>query len=275
MKGVNLINVLTIEHFNNWQDWYSNGYVLVEQLGIDDEVHQNQPVILGYGDERRLGIVIGNKVEALREYFPSKVKGKNDEQKLALSMLKDDRIPLKIISGVAGSGKTLIACAHALHQLKHGAKTKIVIAKSMTPVGREIGFLKGTMEDKVKPWLGPFYDNFIQCGIPPYEIDDMIEKDILEITPITFIQGRSISNAIIIIDEVQNLDLNILKQIITRAAEGSEIILLGDQTQVFEKIKDTSILTLIEKSRSSKYVGAIHLSKSLRSKLADWAVENL
>jgi PhoH-like ATPase len=162
-----------------------------------------------------------------------------------------------------------------MQQLRHGDKTKIVIAKSMTPVGREIGHLKGSMEDKVKPWLGPFYDNFIQCGVAPYEIDDMIERDILEITPITFIQGRSITNAIIIIDEVQNLDMNILKQIITRAAEGSQIILLGDQTQVFERVNSSSITTLVEKGRNSKVVGTIHLSKSLRSKLADWAVKHL
>ena len=270
-----MIDVLKVEHFSNWQTWYSQGKIKITELKIEEEVHENQPVLLGDTESRQIGIVKGEYVVKIYEYFPCKIKGKNDEQKFALSLLRDKDISLKIISGVAGSGKTMLACAHAMQQLRRGDKTKIVIAKSMTPVGREIGHLKGSMEDKVKPWLGPFYDNFIQCGIAPYEIDEMIYGGELEITPITFIQGRSITNSIIIIDEVQNLNLNILKQIITRAAEGSEIILLGDQTQVFERVSDSSIITLVEKGRKSNVVGSIHLSKSLRSSLADWAVRNL
>lgn len=272
-----MVGILKVEHFNNWQDWYSQRKITHEQLGLEEGIvlHENQPIILGLEDEQQIGIVKGGHVVPILDYFPCRIGAKNDEQKIALSILKDESIPLKIISGVAGSGKTMLACAHAMQQLRHGDKTKIVIAKSMTPVGREIGHLKGSMEDKVKPWLGPFYDNFIQCGVAPYEIDDMIAHDMLEITPITFIQGRSITNSIIIIDEVQNLDLNILKQIITRAAQGSEIILLGDQTQVFERVSDSSITALVERGRESNVVGAIHLSKSLRSSLADWAVKNL
>lgn len=268
-----MIKILTLGHFNNWNDWYSKGKISLTELEI--EAHENQPVILGDEENKQLGIVKEGYVVKILDYYPCDIKAKNDEQKIALSILKDSKIPLKIISGVAGSGKTMLACAHAMQQLRHGDKAKIIIAKSMTPVGREIGHLKGSMEDKVKPWLGPFYDNFLQCGIPPYEIDAMIEHGELEITPITFIQGRSISNAIIIIDEVQNLDLNILKQIITRAATGSQILLLGDQTQIFERVKGGSIDTLVEKGRESNVVGAIHLSKSLRSPLADWAVTNL
>lgn len=270
-----MIDFLSIEHFDNWQSWYSQDKIKIAELKIEGNLYQNQPVMLGKEGSAQIGIVKGDYIVKISDYFPCKIGAKNDEQKFALSLLKDNNIPLKIISGVAGSGKTMLACAHAMQQLRYGDKTRIVIAKSMTPVGREIGHLKGSMEDKVKPWLGPFYDNFIQCGVAPYEIDDMIQQETMEITPITFIQGRSITNAIIIIDEVQNLNLNILKQIITRAAEGSEIILLGDQTQVFERVSDNSITTLIERGRNSNVVGAIHLHKSLRSSLAEWAVENL
>ena len=268
-----MIEILELGHFNNWNEWYSKKRIALTELEIT--AHENQPVVLGLDEDKQLGIVKGGYIVPLLEYFPSKIGAKNDEQKIALSLLKDESIPLKIISGVAGSGKTMLACAHAMQQLRRGSKTKIIIAKSMTPVGREIGHLKGSMEDKVKPWLGPFYDNFIECGVAPYEIDAMVDDGVMEITPITFIQGRSISNAIIIIDEVQNLDMNVLKQIITRAAQGSEIILLGDGTQIFERVKSGSIETLVEKGRESNVVGAIHLSKSLRSSLADWAVTNL
>jgi PhoH-like ATPase len=106
-------------------------------------------------------------------------------------------------------------------------------------------------------------------------IEKMIERGQLEITPITFIQGRSISNAVIIIDEVQNLDINIIKQIVTRAAAGTQIILLGDQTQTFERVQSRSMDILLEKSKSSSLVGSIHLQKTLRSPISDWAVKNL
>jgi len=103
----------------------------------------------------------------------------------------------------------------------------------------------------------------------------MIEEGVLEITPVTFIQGRSITNAVILIDEVQNLDINVIKQIVTRAAAGTQIILLGDQTQVFERLNGKSIDYLLQKGKSSPLVGSIHLEKTLRSPIADWAVHNL
>ena len=145
----------------------------------------------------------------------------------------------------------------------------------MTPVGKDIGYLKGGMQEKVTPWLGPFYDNFLNCGIPPYEMEEMMENGELEITPITFIQGRSISNAIIIIDEVQNLELKVVKQVISRAAEGSQVILLGDETQSFERVQTQCIETLVEKGKDSRLVGHCDLQKSLRSPLAEWAGKNL
>lgn len=267
----------TIKNFDLWDEWYSDRKVKLEELG-ELNLPQNSGVILDGAGTQQYGIVKGDYIIPLKDYHPCSISGKNEEQKVALHILNDKEIPLKIISGVAGSGKTLLACAHAVHQYNsnRGNISKIIIAKSMTPVGREIGFLKGSMEDKVKPWLGPFYDNFVHCGIAPYMLDEMMERDQLEITPITFIQGRSISNAIIIIDEVQNLDLDVVKQIVTRAAEGSEIILLGDPTQKFEyRVKQSTLDTLIDRAHDSELVGQVNLEKSLRSPIADWAVQKL
>ena len=267
--------MITLNGFKQWDEWYSNRKI--ELFGVQGtlDIPQNSGVILKGDGAVQYGIVKGDHIIPIKDYRPSGISAKNEQQKMALHILRDENIPLKIISGVAGSGKTLLACAHAIEQFDR-TKAKIVIAKSMTPVGREIGFLKGSMEDKVKPWLGPFYDNFIQCGVEDYRIDRMMDMNQLEITPITFIQGRSITNAVIIIDEVQNLDLDVLKQIITRAAEGSEIILLGDQTQVFEnKVKQRSIDVLVERAEQSELIGHIHLSKSLRSPIAEWAVNHL
>jgi len=268
--------VIILNGFKQWDEWYKNRKIEITKVKGASQLPQNSGVILKGDGAEQLGIVRGEYIVNPKDYRPCGISSKNEEQRIALHILKDSDVPLKIISGVAGSGKTLLACAHALEQLYKGDKSKIVIAKSMTPVGREIGFLKGSMEDKVKPWLGPFYDNFIHCGYADFHIDKMVEMGQLEITPITFIQGRSISNAIIIIDEVQNLDLDVIKQIITRAAEGSEIILLGDQTQVFEnRVKQRSIDILVEKAKPSELIGHVHLSNSLRSAIADWAVLNL
>lgn len=269
-------HVVVVEDFEGWNDWFKDGRIKIESLNIREELHPNQGVVLKGAGAKEHGLVKGDYVVKVKQHFPCGINPKNTEQTLALSMLSDPDISLTILSGVAGSGKTLLACAHALHRLNSKDKvSRIVIAKSMTPVGREIGFLKGDMEDKVMPWLGPFYDNFINCGYDSFMIEKMIERGQLEITPITFIQGRSISNAVIIIDEVQNLDINIIKQIVTRAAAGTQIILLGDQTQTFERVQSRSMDILLEKSKSSSLVGSIHLQKTLRSPISDWAVKNL
>lgn len=270
-------HIVVIENFDRWNEWYKDGSVDIALLGRETQFHQNQGVVVKSDGVKDHGLVKGDKIVRVTPYHPCDIRPRNTEQTLALSLLKDRGIGLTILSGVAGSGKTLLACAHALERFnnKRDNISKIVIAKSMTPVGREIGFLKGDMHEKVLPWLGPFYDNFINCGYEPYRLEKMIEDGVLEITPVTFIQGRSISNAVILIDEVQNLDIQIIKQIITRASEGTQIVLLGDQSQVFEKTNNRSLDYLLEKSQESQLVGSIHLEKTLRSPIANWAVHNL
>jgi len=220
-------------------------------------------------------IVKGDSLVALKSYSPCKVKPANTEQAIALELLRDDSIPLVTLFGAAGSGKTFLACAHMLHALQKGLTSKIIIAKNLTPVGREIGFLPGSLEEKVIPFLGPFYDNFLKLGKSKYEIEETIRKEMIEISPLTFIQGRSISNAILCIDEIQNsLNMDIIKQIITRAGDNCKVILLGDPSQRFEK-GDINLEYLINKGKTSPLVGHLSMRKSVRSPLANWAVENL
>lgn len=270
-------HIVVVENFDKWNEWYKDGKVDISSIAGSYEFHPNQGVVLKGDGAKEHGLVKGDKIVRAAAYNPCEIKPRNTEQTLALSLLRDRNISLTVLSGVAGSGKTLLACAHALERLsnKRDIITKIVIAKSMTPVGREVGFLKGDLHDKVTPWLGAFYDNFINCGYEPYRIEKMMEDGDLEISPITFIQGRSISNAVILIDEVQNLDINVIKQIVTRASEGTQIILLGDQTQVFERIQSRSMDILLERGKDSGLVGSIHLEKTIRSPIASWAVHNL
>jgi PhoH-like ATPase len=203
-----------------------------------------------------------------------KVKPANTEQTLALELLRDDSIPLVTLFGAAGSGKTFLACAHVLHSIQKGNTSRVIIAKSMTPVGREIGFLPGGLEEKVNVWLGAFFDNFQKLGKSKYELEEDVRKGIIEISPITFIQGRSLSNTILVVDEVQNLDMDIIKQIVTRAGNGCKIILLGDPSQRFEGGL-IDLTGFVEKCKMSPLVGHINFKKSVRSPLAQWAVETL
>lgn len=269
-------HVVVVEDFEGWNEWFKDGKVPLDSIKADVEFHPNQGVVLKGAGAKEHGLVKGGNIVRIKQYYPCSIIPKNTEQTIALGLLNDHDISLVVLSGQAGSGKTLMACAHALNRLNGKDKiSKIVIAKSMTPVGREIGFLKGSMEDKVMPWLGAYTDNFINCGYDSFMMEKLVERGQLEVTPLTYIQGRSISNAVIIIDEVQNLDMNIIKQIVTRAAAGTQVILLGDQTQMFERVATRSIDLLLEKSKNSPLVGAIHLNKTLRSPLAEWAVKNL
>ena len=289
--------VAVIENFTAMNEFHKKGKYPLDK--IEEELYPNQCVVLKCGSQQSaLACVEGGYLMKIREDHLKlfNINPKNKEQKFAFHLLKKADLDLIIVTGCAGSGKTLGALAHAMDQLKKGKKNKLVLAKSLAPVGKEIGFLKGSMMDKVAPWMGAFYDNFEVLEIPDYElqistaenkIDETYNIDAkfdnkpkykIEISPITFIQGRSISNAIIIIDEVQNLPSNVVKQILTRPAENCQIILLGDLEQIFEKgldKDDNGLYTAIMAARESEFIGSIHMIKSERSRLAQWAANEL
>lgn len=293
--------VAVIEDFIAMNEFHKTGKYPLDK--IHQDLFPNQCVVLKCGTQQSaLGVVDGDYIIKIREDDLQlfNINPKNKEQKFTSSLLKKEDLDLVIVTGCAGSGKTLMALAHAMDELKSGNKNKLVLSKSLAPVGREIGFLKGGMMDKVAPWMGAFYDNFEVLGVPDYslqittaenKVDDKYNiaskfdtdankrpKYKVEISPITFIQGRSISNAIIIIDEVQNLPVDVVKQILTRPAANSKIILLGDLEQVFEKNldkEDNGLYAAIMASRSCEFIGSIHMLKSERSRLAQWAWEAL
>lgn len=275
-----------IEGFVGIDDFYKNKEVSLSE--ITETVYPNMCLVLKNGKQSALGIVKKNKVVLVKpDISMSGIKPRNKEQTLAMALLQDENIDLVTMTGCAGSGKTLLALAYAWEQLKTGNKSKIVLAKNFVPVGREVGFLKGDLFEKVRPWIGNFYDNFEILGVPEYEIDSLTSPEQryadrrverIEISPITFIQGRSISNAVIVVDESQNLSVEVVKQILTRPAENTKIILLGDLDQVFEKNVNPSsngLLSTVEAGKDCEFIGHIDLIKSERSRLTDWASKNL
>ena len=199
------------------------------------------------------------------------VNPKNKEQKFALDLLTNPDIPLVTLTGIAGSGKTYLTLMAAISGLKSDLYERIIITRSIQPVGKDIGFLPGDMNEKMDPWLSPIADNFRAAfkDVTYYEI--MREKGQIEVAPLSFIRGRTFNNAFIIVDESQNSTIHELKTIVTRVGEDSKIVLLGDIEQIDTPYIDTlsnGLTVVVEKFKNSKISGHITLLKGERSKLA-------
>jgi len=198
----------------------------------------------------------------------------------------DSQIKLVTLIGKAGSGKTLCAIAAALQQtvddfVIRGEPhySRMIVSRPVQPLGKDIGFLPGTMEEKMKPWLSPIQDNLqFLMGNDKTTLDMYLERGRIEIEALTYIRGRSIANAFIIIDEAQNLTSHELKTIITRVGEGTKIVLTGDVEQIDNVYVDetTNGLThAVEKFKKFELAGHITLEKGERSKVATYAAKYL
>lgn len=214
----------------------------------------------------------------VKEYSKSwGVVPRNKEQTFAYDLLFDDDIPLISLIGRAGSGKTLMAIAAGLEQvLGFGERKykKIVVSRPVQPMGKDIGFLPGTMEEKMLPWLMPIHDNLEFILGNKNKFKSYFEQGLIEVEALTYIRGRSISNAFIIIDEAQNLTAHEVKTIITRVGEGTKVILTGDIEQIdniYTNETSNGLTYAIEKFKDSELVGHITFKKGERSKIATLA----
>ena len=204
------------------------------------------------------------------------VTPRNKEQIFCLDLLQDPSIEMVTLVGKAGSGKTLLAIAAGLYQVMEKNKYKrLVISRPIQPMGRDIGFLPGTMEEKMAPWVAPIQDNLqFLMGNDRAALEMYIGDGTIEVEALTYIRGRSISNAYIIIDEAQNLTAHELKTIITRVGENTKIILTGDVEQIDNVyIDETSngLTHAVEKFKSYDLSGHVTLVKGERSKIATLA----
>ena len=209
------------------------------------------------------------------DIFSWGVKPRNKEQKCGLDLLMNHQIPLVSMIGRAGSGKTLMAIMAGLEQvlgLEKGRYNRIIISRPIQTLGKDIGYLPGTMEEKMAPWMKPIFDNmqFIM-GTDKTMLEAYLQKGLIEIEALAYIRGRSISDAFVIIDEAQNLTAHEVKTIITRIGENTKIVLTGDIEQidnVYTNETSNGLTYAIEKLKNSPLTGHVTFKKGERSKLA-------
>ncbi|MDX5345825.1 MAG: PhoH family protein [Hymenobacteraceae bacterium] len=221
------------------------------------------------------------RVDRLNAYG---VKPRNAEQAFALHAILNPHVKLVTIQGVAGTGKTLLALAGALEQLK--AFNQVYLARPIVPLSnKDIGYLPGDIKSKLNPYMEPLWDNlkFIQNQFNESskefsKIKEMLDQERLVITPLAYIRGRSLSNIFFIVDEAQNLTPHEIKTIITRAGENTKIVFTGDIYQIDTPYLDSQsngLSYLIDKVKNHPLYAHITLQKGERSELANLANELL
>ncbi len=211
------------------------------------------------------------------------VHPRNVEQSFALDSLLNDDILFVSLVGKAGTGKTLLALAAGLHKtLDEGRFQRLLVSRPIFPMGKDIGYLPGDVEQKLNPWMQPIFDNveFLMGADKKAagRAQELINQGMLNIEPLTYIRGRSIPNQYLIVDESQNLTPHEIKTIVTRAGEGTKVVLTGDRHQIDNPYIDavnSGLSYSVEKLKGEKLSAHINLTKGERSELAEMAANLL
>ena len=211
---------------------------------------------------------------------------RNREQQFAFDLLLNDDIRVVSLVGKAGTGKTLLAIAAGLLKTAdESVYSRLLVSRPVFPMGRDLGFLPGDIEEKLAPWMQPIFDN-VELLLSSVEeggkrkrgYRELIDLGLMEIEPLTYIRGRSIPNQYLIVDEAQNLTPHEIKTIITRAGEGTKIVLTGDPYQIDNPYIDASsngLTYAVERLKGQDISGHMTLTKGERSALAELAANLL
>jgi len=260
-----------------------------------DEEHKNGILSVRYqlsaGGERIFRLWgRENEMQIKRMRAVSGISPRNIEQECAIDALSAEEVDVVALTGRAGTGKTLLALAAGIHMYEKKHYEQVMVARPVVPMGQDLGFLPGDVEEKLRPWMQPIFDNLdVIIGTPSEKKDErfvskyrssnyLIESGAVHIEPLTYIRGRSLPRRYLIIDEAQNLRPLDVKTILTRAGEGTKVVFTGDLDQIDTPYLDAhsnGLSYLISRFINEEIFCYLNLSKSARSALAEKAAELL
>jgi PhoH-like ATPase len=255
------------------QKLFANQYVIMK-----DQANPNHSAIGRYDGKLERVIPLISPSESIWGIHP-----RNMEQSFALDALLNDDILFVSLVGKAGTGKTLLALAAGLYKtLDEGRFQRLLVSRPIFPMGRDIGYLPGDVEQKLNPWMQPIFDNveFLMGSDKKAagRAQELINQGMLNIEPLTYIRGRSIPNQYLIVDESQNLTPHEIKTIVTRAGQGTKVVLTGDCYQIDNPYIDASNSGLtfsVERFKGQRISAHVSLTKGERSELAELAANIL
>ncbi|MEK7357344.1 MAG: PhoH family protein [Bdellovibrionota bacterium] len=253
--------------------------LLANQYVVMKDISNPNHSAIGRFNEKEGGIVpLISPTESIWGIHP-----RNVEQTFAMDCLLNDEILFVSLVGKAGTGKTLMALAAGLYKtLDEGRFQRLLVSRPIFPMGRDLGYLPGDVEQKLNPWMQPIFDNveFLMGADKKAagRAQELINQGMLNIEPLTYIRGRSIPNQYLIVDEAQNLTPHEIKTIVTRAGQGTKVVLTGDAYQIDNPYVDsaTSGLTYsVERFKGQRIASHVTLTKGERSELAELAANIL
>jgi PhoH-like ATPase len=248
---------------------------------FQDRDHPADYLVFRYRDERGGFFPIADLGAGIWGIAP-----RNPQQSLALEIMLDPALSIVTLMGKAGTGKTLLALAVGLQMMmEESTYTKMLVSRPIFPMGKDIGYLPGTAQEKLEPWMQPIFDNLelligspISKRHPAKGYEALIDQGLINIEPLTYIRGRSIPNQFMIVDEAQNLTPHEIKTIITRVGEGTKIILTGDPYQIDNPYVDSisnGLSHVVERFKSEPLAAHVTLERGERSALAEMAANIL
>ncbi|PGS53048.1 PhoH family protein [Bacillus sp. AFS041924] len=291
--------VVEVDHiYTGYLEYYINTDLLNRfyektELPVSDianhPFYPNQFIVLKDalgGKSSALGVVDKTGTKIKKFVFSNEhiwgIRPRNAQQSMALELLLRDDIPLVTLIGKAGTGKTLLALAAGLMQSEDlQSYKKLLVARPIVPVGKDLGYLPGEKDEKLRPWMQPIYDNleYLFNTKKPGELDAILAgMGSIEVEALTYIRGRSIPEQFIIIDEAQNLTRHEVKTILTRVGDKSKIVLMGDPEQIDHPYLDeynNGLTYVVEKFKDQKISGHVKLVKGERSSIAQLAADIL
>lgn len=281
-EGIRIYDSIETSYINKLYAKYSNDCsVTPEEIGIP-KPQSHDYFVLSNGSTSVMAYYnpITNTISRVNKHRAMGIDPRNSEQTFAIHALLNDDVRLMALTGTAGTGKTLLALAAALEQ--HENFDQILLARPIVALGnKDLGYLPGGEKDKIKPYMLPLFDNLqvIKQNLRNNDskinlIDSMLHDGTLQISPLAYIRGRSLSHVFFIIDEAQNLTPHEVKTIITRAGEGTKIVFTGDIQQIDSPYLDTysnGLSHLSSKMKGQTIFTHLNLVKGERSELADLA----